>query len=351
MRAVRPAAGIVDLLLEFVSIPSVSKDEARLADRIAGICREAGVAVERRGRNVVARRGEGGPCLLLNSHLDTVPPVEGWSADPWTPRFEGDRLIGLGSNDAKASVASMLEAFLTAPLPASATLLLAATCDEETGGEGLEKLVGELSFDAAIVGEPNGFAVAVSQKGLVKLRVAARGRAGHAARPHLSDNAITRSARDALAIEALRFDAEDPFLGRPTAAVTMIRGGVKSNVVPDRCELTVDARTIPAFDNDAMIAAIRGAVSAEVEVLSSRLKPVAGDPGSRIAHAALAAVPGKGATGFPSVSDLAHLRGRPAIVFGPGTPEQSHRADESISVEALQAAPEIYRRTIAAYFQ
>jgi acetylornithine deacetylase len=351
MRAVRPAAGIVDLLSEFVSIPSVSKDEARLADRIAEICLDAGVAAERRGRNVVASRGEGSPRLLLNSHLDTVPPVEGWTADPWTPRIDGERLIGLGASDAKASVASMLEAFLTAPLPASGTILLAATCDEETGGEGMEKLVGELSFDAAIVGEPNDFAVAVSQKGLVKLLVAARGRAGHAARPHLADNAITRCAKDALAIGALGFDAEDPFLGRPTAAVTMIRGGVKSNVVPDRCELTVDARTIPAFDNDAMIAAIRGAVSSEVEVLSSRLKPVAGDPASRIARAALAAVPGKSATGFPSVSDLAHLRGRPAIVFGPGTPAESHRADESISLEALQAAPEVYRRTIAAYFR
>lgn len=351
MRAVRPAAGIVDLLSEFVSIPSVSKDEARLADRIAEICREAGVTAERPGRNVVARRGGGGPHLLLNSHLDTVPPVEGWSADPWTPRLEGDCVIGLGASDAKASVASMLEAFLTAPLPASGTLLFAATCDEETGGEGMEKLVGGLSFDAAIVGEPNDFAVAVSQKGLVKLRVAARGRAGHAARPHLADNAITRSAKDALAIEGLAFDAEDPFLGKPTAAVTLIRGGVKSNIVPDRCELTVDARTIPAFDNEAMIAAIRAAVSSEVEVLSSRLKPVAGDPESGIAKAALSAVSGKSATGFPSVSDLAHLRGKPAIVFGPGTPAQSHRADESISIEALQAAPEIYRRTIAAYFQ
>src|SRR5215471_13407259 len=353
MRAVRPAAGIVDLVAEFVSIRSVSKEEARLADRIAEICGEAGVRAERRGRNVLARRGEGAPCLLLNSHLDTVPPVEGWTADPWTPRLEEDRLIGLGSNDAKASVAAMLEAFLTASLPASGrgSLLFAATCDEETGGEGLEKLVSEMSFDAAIVGEPNGFAVAVSQKGLVKLRVSARGRAGHAARPHLADNAITKSAKDALAIEALAFGVEDPFLGKPTAAVTMIQGGVKSNVVPDRCDLTVDARTIPGFDNDAMIAAVRRAVGSEVEVLSSRLKPVAGDPASPIARAALSAVPGKSTTGFPSVSDLAHLRGRPAIVFGPGTPEQSHRADESISIAALLAAPDVYRRTIAAFFQ
>jgi acetylornithine deacetylase len=340
---------IVQLLSDFVSIPSVSGDEGRLADRIGEICFEAGVSATRTGRNVVARRGDGIPRLLLNSHLDTVPPVEGWTADPWSPRLADGRLIGLGSNDAKASVAAMLEAFLTSPLPGSGSLLFAATCDEETGGEGMEKLAAGLDFDDAIVGEPNGFAVAVSQKGLVKLRLTARGRAGHAARPHLADNAIVRAANDILAIEKLEFPAEDPHLGKPTAVVTLVSGGIKSNVVPDRCEMTVDARTIGGFDNDTMIAAIRKAVSSDVEVLSARLKPVQGDPASRIARAALSAV-GGGAGGFASVSDLAHLSGRPAIVFGPGAPSESHRADESIALEALVAAPGVYRRTIAAYF-
>lgn len=341
---------IVQRVAEFVSIPSVSGEEARLADRIGEICRAAGVSVTRPGRNIVALRGDGTPCLLLNSHLDTVPPVEGWTADPWSPRLEGGRLIGLGANDAKASVAAMLEAFLTVPLPIAGRLIFAATCDEETGGEGLEKLACNLEFDDAIVGEPNDFAVAVSQKGLVKLKLTARGRAGHAARPHLADNAIVRAAKDILAVEALDFGVEDPHLGRPTAAVTLVRGGVKSNVVPDRCELTVDARTIGGFDNEAMIAAIRQAVSSDVEVVSARLKPVRGDPASRIARAALSAVGEREAGGFASVSDLAHLSGKPAIVFGPGAPSESHRADESIAVDALVRAPGVYRETIAAYF-
>src|SRR5205085_7641695 len=113
----------------------------------------------------------------------TVPAVEGWTADPWVPRIEGDRLVGLGASDAKASVAALLEAFLTAPLAGNVRVVFAATCDEETGGQGLEKLVPHLTFDAAIVGEPNGFRPAIAQKGLLKLKLTARGRAGHAARP------------------------------------------------------------------------------------------------------------------------------------------------------------------------
>ncbi|HEY6147209.1 MAG TPA: hypothetical protein VIZ69_05905, partial [Thermoanaerobaculia bacterium] len=102
-------------------------------------------------------------------------------------------------------------------------------------------------------------------------------------------------------------------------------------------------------DNDAMVAAIRGAVSSDVEVLSARLKPIAGDPRSRIARAALTASSRREVTGFPSMSDLVHLS-VPGIVFGPGTPDQSHRADESISLDSVLAAPEIYRRTIEEFF-
>ena len=347
------AAGIttvLDRLMEFVSIQSVSGDERALADRIAQICADAGVEAKREGRNVWARRGESGPCLLLNSHTDTVPAVEGWTSDPWVPRIVGDRLVGLGASDAKASVAALLEAFLTAPLGDDVRLLFSATCDEETGGHGLEKLVPHLAFDAAIVGEPNGFRPAIAQKGLLKLKLTARGRAGHAARPHLADNAIVRAAKDVLAIEQLVFEAEDPYVGRPTATATIIHGGVRSNVVPEACEITVDARTIAGFDNDAMLAAIRGAVESEITVLSSRLRPVGGDPEWKIARAASQAAGGVSVTGFPSVSDLAHLGGRPAIVFGPGDPAQSHAPDESIDVAAVLAAPEIYRRAIAAYF-
>jgi acetylornithine deacetylase len=341
----------VDLLRELAAIPSVSGNEGRIADRIVEICASRGAAAERRGRNVLAVRGAGRPALLLASHTDTVPPVDGWSADPFTPRLVEGRLVGLGVNDAKASVAAMLEAFLTAELPEHGSLLLAATCDEETGGEGLEALAPGLIFDAAIIGEPNGFAVAAAQKGLVKLRLISHGRAGHASRPQLAENAIVLAARDVLAIEALRIEAEDPYLGRPTATVTMAQGGVRSNIVPDRCELIVDARTTLAFDNERMIAAVRRAVGSEVEILSDRFTPVGGAADTAVAKAALEANPGASVTGFAGVSDLLHVAHVPSIVFGPGTPGASHRADESIALEEVERAPGVYRRAVAAYFR
>src|SRR4029079_17443135 len=98
-----------------------------------------------------------------------------------------------------------------------------------------------------------------------------------------------------------------------------------------------------------MLAAIRSAVRSDVEVVSSRLSPVSGDPEWKIARAASAAAGGAPIGGFPSVSALAHVAGRPAVVFGPGEPAHSHAADESISVAAGLEAPGVYRRLIAAY--
>ena len=98
--------------------------------------RKTGASVERSGNNVIATAGQG-PSILLNSHLDTVPAQEAWTRDPWEWAQEGERIYGLGSNDAKASVACMMIAFdsiVKRGGPVQATLLLVP--EEETGGWG-----------------------------------------------------------------------------------------------------------------------------------------------------------------------------------------------------------------------
>ena len=99
---------MIERLAQYVAVRSVSGEEAALADLIAGQLAEAGLEVHRQGNNLWAEIGDAPrPRLLLNSHLDTVPPGEGWTGDPWTPRREADRLVGLGTNDAKGCVTAL----------------------------------------------------------------------------------------------------------------------------------------------------------------------------------------------------------------------------------------------------
>lgn len=342
-----------EVLAELVRIPSPSGKEAGAIDYLRDVLAGAGTAPVVRGRNVHATRGGGGRRrLLLNSHVDTVPATPAWTRDPFAAAVENDRLYGLGAGDAKSAVVGLAFAFLTAELPAGAELVFAATCDEETGGEGLEKLIGELPHaDAAIVGEPTAMRVCPAQKGLVKLELTARGRAGHASRPWEGENAIELAARDVLALAALELPGEDPLLGRATLAVTMIAGGVRSNVIPPECRLTIDGRSTPAWPNDRLIDAVRGATRGEVAVKSSRFQPVSTPADSPIVRAALHALGATAPGAFGGVSDLFHLGGIPGIVLGPGDPTQSHQADESILLTDFDRGVEAYRRVVEAYFR
>src|SRR5206468_11810613 len=105
------AMNALDLLATLVDTPSVSGEEARLADLLTSMLQRESFDVQRTGDSIwfTLSRGEG-PHLLLVSHIDTVPPCEGWSGDPVQLRREGEKLIGLGANDAKGCVAAMIMA-------------------------------------------------------------------------------------------------------------------------------------------------------------------------------------------------------------------------------------------------
>ena len=139
------------------------------------------------------------PILLLNSHHDTVKAAGNWTHPPHSPVINGDRLYGLGSNDAGASVVCLIAAFLHlssgSVLPYK--LVLALTAEEEISGpNGISSILEELgSVELAIVGEPTEMQMAVAEKGLVVLDCIAKGKAGHAARDE-GDNAIYRAFSD-----------------------------------------------------------------------------------------------------------------------------------------------------------
>ncbi|HEV7667567.1 MAG TPA: M20/M25/M40 family metallo-hydrolase [Thermoanaerobaculia bacterium] len=343
-----------------VSTPSVSGNEGLLAERMDDWLAARGAKVERFGNTLLAiHEAESpdapmAPIILLDTHLDTVPPAPGWSRDPYAATVEEGRVYGLGSNDAKASVAAMSAAFIACldrPLPFA--LALALVEQEETKGLGTERVLGVLEergrhLAGAIVGEPTGLDVATAQKGLMVLELVARGDACHAAHACSlgARNAARELARDLLALEALEFP-HDSALGSVTVEPTQLRAGTARNVLPAEATALLDVRTTPAISPEEIALAIGGAVGAEVRVLSNRLRPRATPEDSPLLSAALAVRPVVRLYGSPTLSDWA-LIDAPAIKCGPGRSERSHRADEYVEESEVLAGARFYLSLIEA---
>ena len=239
----------IDLLKGMISRPSFSREEGETADFLKQSWEKAGYKVNRKGNNlwlIAPGFDLDKPTLLLNSHIDTVKPASGWTKDPFNPEeTEDERLYGLGSNDAGASVVSLYEAFrVLSGKEQPYNLIFLASCEEEVSGKnGLESALADLPPIAfAVVGEPTGMQPAVAEKGLMVLDCVSTGKAGHAARNE-GINAITLAMKDIEWFNTYQFPGKSDFLGPVKMSVTIIHAGTQHNVVPDRCEFTVDIRT------------------------------------------------------------------------------------------------------------
>jgi acetylornithine deacetylase len=339
------------LLESLVAIPSVSGAELALADHVSGLLSAEGFQVRRSGANVWFEVGDEGPRILFVSHLDTVPPCDGWSGDPFTPRWNGDRLAGLGANDAKGCVAAMLLAAADLKDLKGARAVFAFTAGEEVGGKGIQEVLPDLgALDAAVVGEPTGLEICAAQRGMLILRCTARGEAAHVAHAGLGQNAIHMAARDIQKLAEMTFEAH-PLLGATRAQVTQVQGGRARNQVPDSCEFFTDLRTTPNLDHDQLAERIALALESEVSVHSGRYKAVATNPSEPVVRAALAASGRKAPCGSATASDWAFLSHLPAVKAGPGDTHRSHRPDEWISLPELAAGRRFYAALAALYAQ
>jgi acetylornithine deacetylase len=349
---------VVEFLQDLVRFPSLSHQEAEIADFVELFVSGEGLPVSRLDNNVYFTLGEGPDLLLLNSHLDVVPPSADHPHPPFEARIVDGLMFGRGTVDAKASGVAMTMAVLALHAegwsPPGGRVMVALTACEETGRgyNGMETLRPHLPpIHAALVGEPTDLRPCVAQKGLLILNLTAGGRSAHAARAHLGDNAIERAARDVARLQALAFDRDDPFLGLPTVTVTTIEGGAARNVVPDSCRFTLDIRSTPAYTHDELTALIREAVESDVAVHSDRLVPVRTAPEERIAHACRRAVPQADFFGSPTASDWIFLRDIPCVKIGPGDSRLSHTAAEALPIDELERAVDVYRDIILHYFE
>lgn len=339
----------IDILRALVSTPSTSRNESGTAALIFDALQGVGID-PRRFRNCVWAVQPGHdpakPTLMLNSHHDTVMPAPGYTRDPFDADIEGDRLYGLGSNDAGASVVSLMQLFIDnykVTLPFN--LMLAITAEEEVmGPDGMRGFLPHIQCegfrpDMVLVGEPTDMQPAVAERGLVVLDCTAHGVSGHAARKN-GVNALYKAMADIDVIRRLRFPRESAVLGPVGLEVTMIKCGTQHNVIPDRCDFTVDVRTTDAYTNEETVMMIRRAIQSDAVPRSTRIQASVIDS----SHPLVLAAEAIGGTPFvsPTTSDMALMHGIPSLKLGPGHSQRSHTADEYVLLSEIREALEKY---------
>jgi len=356
-----PSPAVDDVLAlhrAIVGIPSVSGEEAALASFLAGWLGDRGLAVERVAGSLYAECGAGdasAPLVLFDTHLDTVPAAAGWTRSPCSATVEGERVYGLGANDAKASVAAMccaVAAFARAPLPFR--LGLALVEGEETKSVGTERVLAHLAERGrrpamAVLGEPTGLDIAVAQKGLMVLELVASGDACHAAHASAlgARNAMRRLARDLVALDLVDLGTPHPELGPITVEPTVVHAGEARNAIPALATAVLDVRSTPAMTHAEIVGRLRAVLASDVRVLSDRLRPRSTPLDAPLVAAARRARPEARCFASPTLSDMALMPEIPAIKVGPGDTRRSHTVDEFVLTGELPAGEAFYRSLIA----
>lgn len=328
--------------LAFVDVPSESRDEAALGALVLATLRDGGVAARDAGDGcVVAEVGAAdGGVVVLAGHLDTVP-----SQGNRPGRRDAGAVHGLGASDMQAALAVMVELGLSLR-DARRRIVLCFFGREELGivDSALTPLLTRepalAAADLAVVMEPTDNVLQGGCLGNVNATWTFTGRSGHAARPWLADNAITRAAAGIAALHAVApvEVVHDGLAFAEVAAVTRIAGGIADNVIPDRVTCHVNARYAPGrspADAEARLAALCAAPESTLAITSNAPSGAVavGHPLARelIAAGDLDVAPKQAWT---PVAEFA-LAGVPAVNFGPGDPAFAHRRDERVEVAAL----------------
>ena len=349
-------ADYISLLQKLISTPSFSREEAATAEIWEKWLKENGAGeVKRHHNNVYVLSNNfdpNKPILMMNSHHDTVKPASSYTRNPFSPNIEGDKLYGLGSNDAGASGVALAMAFLALKdnqnLPVN--LLLAITAAEEVMGEfGMRAFLPHLAEngftpDMVIVGEPTGMQAAIAERGLLVLDCVTKGKAGHAARNE-GINALYRAIEDIDRLRNFKTEKISSVLGPIKVSVTMINCGTQHNVVPDSCSYVADIRTTDAYSNEETVELLRQSVKwSELNPRSTRVHASVIDNDHPLVRAAAAL--GKETFVSPTTSDMALMHGIPSLKMGPGQSSRSHSADEYVCLSEISDAIDTYIKLI-----
>lgn len=333
----------INLLKQLISVPSFSREEKAAADLLESWMAGHGLDVHRKGNNIWLCDGEddGRPVILMNAHIDTVRPAEGYTRNPFNAEMEDGKLYGLGSNDDGGALVSLLAVYMALRKTEQPyRLIYSATAEEEISGiGGLDMILpdlGRISF--GIMGEPTGMRMAVAERGLMVLDCTSAGKSGHAARDE-GVNAIYEALKDIGWFRSHSFGKVSEYLGPVKMSVTQINAGTQHNVVPDKCSFVVDIRSNGMYSNAELLSIIRENVSCEVKERSTRINSSGISPEHPAVRRGVSM--GLETFGSPTTSNQA-LVSFPTIKIGPGDSARSHSADEYICLSEIEDAVRIY---------
>jgi succinyl-diaminopimelate desuccinylase len=318
--------------------------------------------------NVVGTLANGpGPTFAFNTHIDVVPAGAGWEGDAFALREREGRLYGRGACDAKGPMVAMLAAMRWLAdhrRQWSGTLLGVFVADEEASSRGAKFYASTApKIDYCLIGEPTSCTTYSAHKGSLRPLVRVHGASAHSGMPDLGVNAILKAASllELIAGEHQRIKANrHPLVGNPSLTLTRIAGGVADNVVPDRCDLLLDRRTIPGEDETAVKAQLQDLVArasrdagTAMEIVEFRpttggaTQTAAQHPIVVACQAACQHYHGRRTplSGFQGGCDLVHFRsiGAQGVVLGPGSLDVAHQPNEFVPTSELAMAADIYR--------
>jgi succinyl-diaminopimelate desuccinylase len=369
----------VDLLKQMIRLKSVNPpgDEEPVARLLQSVLQKSGVETEIQQlapnrSNLVARiRGTGGKgSLIFSGHMDTVPPGDiAWEFDPYGAAEKDGRIYGRGASDMKSGLAAMTTAMMEiarSRVALQGDLILAATAGEEVDCCGARAMVEEgLLQEAAamVIGEPSNGKIFIAHKGALWLEITAYGKTAHGSMPEQGVNAIEHMNRFINALrEQFRFRYEaDDLLGEPSLNLSVISGGVKTNVVPDMCRLQIDIRTVPGQNHQEIVEELRRLLAELEEQTHARFElAILNDKPSvrtSASHGVVALALATAEELFGQTFDPAGVRyftdasvfvpgsggSLPVIIYGPGDEKLAHQPNEYVEIHKYLEAIQFYK--------
>jgi len=325
---------------------------------------------DRTRANVSARVGSEGSrgALVFACHLDVVGPgEEPWECSPFSGVLREGRVYGRGATDMKGGIAAAVAAIreiVDSGVELLGDIVFVASAGEETDSCGAIRFVevqgesGRGEYAGVIIPEPTDFDVVVAHRGMLWLEVATKGKTAHGSAPHLGVNAIN-SARlllNQLASYTPQIEVHER-LGGCSMSINTIAAGEAINVVPDKCTIGIDLRTLPGQDHGRIIGdleeifaklkATNTDFDAEISIVR-QVEPMETDSNSgfvrefcRIVGAAETKAVGFTTDG-PHFAEL----GAPVVIFGPGKGEMCHKPNEYIEISDVERAANCYKDVI-----